>query len=131
MLSAVTITDETSHGRQLHTFTLDFLTEQVTVREIIRSRICEEVQLYNANQREPFYGLVQPTVTEIAINGEKMRERRHIDWEKQYMKALEAFAANGFLILIDDQQVTDLDSVVHLRCDTRVTFLKLVPLVGG
>lgn len=131
MPAVVTITDETTHGHQIHTFTLDFLTEQVTVREIIRSRIYEEVQLYNANQREKFYGLVQPTEKEIALNGDRPRERRKIDWELQYAKALASFAANGFLILIDDQQVEHLDSVVELRCDTHVTFLKLVPLVGG
>lgn len=131
MPAAVTITDETSLGHQIHTFTLDFLTERVTVREIIRSRIYEEVQLYNANQSETFRGLVQPTATEVAINGDRPRERRQIDWEQQYAKALAAFATNGFLILIDDRQVEELDSVVELRYDTRVTFLKLVPLVGG
>jgi hypothetical protein len=131
MSTTITITDETTHGQDIHAFTLDFLTEQVPVREIIRCRVYEEVQLYNADQRETFRGLVQPTDTEVTLNGYRMREKRKIDWEEQYRKALASFAANGFFVLVDDHQVEDLDTVVELRYDTRVTFVKLVPLVGG
>ncbi len=131
MPTTITITDETTRGHELYSFTLDFLTEQITIRELIRSRIYEEVQTYNANQRSPFRGLIQPTATEAALNGDPHRTRAQIDWEQQYALALSAFAANGFLILVDDRQVTGLDTVVALRYDTRVTFVKLVPLVGG
>lgn len=127
----LTIADETLLGESEQSFTLDFLTERVTVREIIRSRVYEEVQLYNASLPEYFHGFVQPNDTEKTLNGYKVRERRKIDWEVQYLKALQAFATNGFFILVDDRQVEDLEEVVEIRYNTRVSFVKLVPLVGG
>jgi hypothetical protein len=35
------------------------------------------------------------------------------------------------MILVDGSQVASLDSTVEVTPETRVTFLKLVPLVGG
>lgn len=131
MPATLTIADETLLGESEQTFTLDFLTERVTVREIIRSRVYEEVQLYNASTPEFFHGFVQPTDTEKTLNGYRVRERRKIDWEVQYLRALQAFANNGFFILVDDRQVEDLDEVVEIQYNTRVSFVKLVPLVGG
>ena len=76
-----------------------------------------------------FQGLIQPHETERILNG--VRERLAIDWEKQYAKALSAFNSNGFLLFVDDEQITDLDEMIRLTPQTRVSFLKLVPLVGG
>ena len=132
MAITVTAVDETSSGERIHELTLDFLTEQVTARELIRSRVYQEVTEHNARLTRPFHGLVTPTVAERALNEERRpQSQRRIDWEAQYRKALQAFARNGFLLLVNDRQLTDLDEEVELRHDTTVTFLKLVPLVGG
>jgi hypothetical protein len=42
-----------------------------------------------------------------------------------------AFKRNGFVVLVDDRQVTDLDEVLEVSADTEVSFVRLVPLVGG
>jgi len=107
------------------------LTERITVRELIRSRVYQEVKDYNTLQPEVFRGLVQPTDTERTLNGYKLRRPRQINWEKQFDKAIAAFLGNGFLILVDDEQVTELDEEITIAPETAVTFLKLVPLVGG
>jgi hypothetical protein len=86
---------------------------------------------YNARMPDHFRGLVQPTDAERVLNGFRLRQRRKIDWQEQYRRAIEAFQRNGFLILVDDKQVDDLDQVVDLKHNSTVTFLKLVPLVGG
>jgi hypothetical protein len=112
-------------------FVLDFLTERITVRELIRSRVYQEVKDYNTSQPEYFRGLVQPTDTEKTLNGYKFRQLRQIDWEKQFEKAIAAFEGNGFVILVDDEQVTELEEEIVVAPKTSVTFLKLVPLVGG
>ena len=112
-------------------FVLDFLTKRITVRELIRSRVYQEVKDYNTNQPEYFQGLVQPTDTEKTLNGYKFRQLRQIDWEKQFEKAIAAFEGNGFVILVDDEQVTALEEEIVVAPETSVTFLKLVPLVGG
>ena len=53
MPATITIHDETSSGQKTHSFTLECLTERMTVRELIRARIYQEVQDYNT--REPEY----------------------------------------------------------------------------
>jgi hypothetical protein len=60
-----------------------------------------------------------------------MRHRRPIDWEKQAAKAVEAFERNGFFSLVDDRQAESLDDTIQLTPTTTVSFVKLVPLVGG
>jgi len=132
MSITMTIRDETTAGDSTDALTLDFLDERITVRELIRSRVYQEVKDYNAKQPEVFRGLIQPTDAEKTLNGYKMRERRRIDWEQQFDKALAAFESNGFLILVGDKQVDDLDEEIVLGpTSNEATFLKLVPLVGG
>ncbi len=131
MATAVTVRDETSLGETTGELTLEFLTERVTARELIRSRVYQEVTEYNARQAGLFRGLVQPRDAERTREGFRLRTPRRIDWAEQYESAVASFARNGFLILVDDRQVTDLDAEIELRHDTDVSFLRLVPLVGG
>lgn len=131
MSISLTIHDETLFGEKQNPLALDFLTETITARELIRERIYEEVRQYNATTPEYFRGLVQPTDAETTLNGVRLRERRHIDWEEQFRLALEAFARNGFFILVDDRQIESLNETFPLTPTTQVSFVKLVPLVGG
>ncbi len=98
---------------------------------MIRTRVANEVSDYNLSQPEYFRGLVQPTDAERSLNGFKMRKGRMIDPEKQLELAIKAFYSNGFILLVNDRQVDELDEEIEIRPDTTVTFLKLVPLVGG
>ena len=131
MSATITIVDETPSGERLNSFTLDDLTEEVTVREIIRARIYQEVQDYNRNLPEVFNGLVQPSDSEKLLNGFRRKKPKPINWETQFEKACEAFQTNGFFILIGDHQPEDLDEVVKVKVDTEVSFIRLVQLVGG
>jgi len=130
-MAMITVYDETTSGGRTNELTLEFLDERITVRELIRSRVYQEVTEYNARMPEYFRGLVQPSDAERVLNGYRVREHRRLDWEAQFAKAVAAFRGNGFMLLVDDRQVTGLDEVVELRHDSAVTFLKLVPLVGG
>ncbi len=132
MSATLTIRDETTFNLgDDHVFTLGFPTEHVTVRDLIQARVYQEVQDYNTHQPDYFRGLVQPTDAERTLNGFKIREGRRIDWEEQFERAVGAFYRNGFILLVDDRQVEDLDETIEIQPDTTVTFLKLVPLVGG
>ena len=131
MPATLTIHDETTSGQKTNTFTLDCLTERMTVRELIRARIYQEVQDYNQKEPEYFRGLVEPTNAERVLNGYRLKARRKIDWEEQYKKALQAFARNGFFVLVGDKQAGSLDQEFEVEVDTEVSFVKLVPLVGG
>jgi len=131
MAISLMIYDETLLGAKNDALTLDFLNETITVDELIRERVYEEVREYNASKPEYFRGLVQPTDAETTLNGPRLIERRKVDWEKQYAVAIEAFKRNGFFILVDDRQVASLTETIALSPMTQVSFVKLVPLVGG
>ena len=127
----LTIRDETANGSVTHQLTLDVLEETITVRELIRSRVYQEVQDYNLRQPQVYRGLVQPTDAERTLNGFTLKKPRQIDWKQQFDKAIEAFEANRILILVDDRQVDSLDEEIVIGPRTRVSFLRLTMLVGG
>lgn len=102
-----------------------------TARELIRSRVQQEVERHNQSLPEVFCGLVQPEESERILNGFRMKTRRPLDWQKQFERACAAFQRNGFLLLVDGKQVSELDEPIELRADSEVQFVKLVPLVGG
>ena len=131
MPATLTIHDETASGQKTNTFTLDCLTERMTVRELIRARIYQEVRDYNQKSPEYFRGLVEPTNAERVLNGYKLKARRQIDWQEQHERALQAFGRNGFFVLVGDKQAESLDQEFEVKADTEVSFVKLVPLVGG
>src|SRR5581483_4529944 len=131
MSTTLTVHDETASGQKTNTFTLDCLTERMTVRELVRARIYQEVQDYNQKEPEYFRGLVEPTNAERVLNGYKLKARRKIDWEEQFQRSLEAFGRNGFFVLVGDRQAESLDQEFEVKADTEVSFVKLVPLVGG
>ena len=133
MAMRVAIRDETSSGEVLHEGYLKLLTAKTTAREIIRERILQEVGDVNRQRgRRPSQCLVQPTSTETLLNAPPSpRKRPDVDWRKQFEIACEAFERNGFLVLVDDRQVENLDDEISIQAETTVSFLKLVPLVGG
>jgi hypothetical protein len=132
MAATLTIRDEELNGKTINEFSLDFLTEQITVRELIRSRVFQEVKDHNAKQNQTeFRGLVQPTDAEKTLNGFRLKKPRQIDWQKQFDEAVEAFERKRILILVNDEQVESLEEEIQVATDTRVSFLRLTLLVGG
>jgi hypothetical protein len=131
MSVVVTISDQSLSGERTGSLKLSLLTSNITLRELIRRRVYEEVQEYNAAMPEYFKGLVEPTEAERVLNGYRIRKGRKIDWEEQFKKAVTAFEQNGFFVLVDDRQAADLDEEITLKIDTDIAFVKLVPLVGG
>ena len=125
----LTVRDETTSGELLGELELQMSAEEVDIGEIIRARVHQEVRTYNAAPKSRFGGLVAPTDAEARLN--KGPRSRRIDADKQTTVAQAAFARGKVLILVDDRQVTELDERVVLRAVSSVTFLKLVPLVGG
>lgn len=130
-MASVTFRDETATGRPLDAFTVPDLPASLTVRELIRLRVREEVARHNAAPSRQFTGLVRPDDAEAELNGYRLDRVRRIDWERQADIAERAFNGNGFFMLAGDRQVDDLDEVVDLTGDPDLVFIKLVPLAGG
>src|SRR2546421_6897351 len=94
MPATLTVRDETATGQSVGETVIEFLTERITVRELIRGRVYQEVQDYNRRQPEIFRGLVQPTDAEQQLNGgDKPRQPRRVRLKKQVRKACGSFQA--------------------------------------
>ncbi len=131
MSITLTVRDETLSGKMTNEFVLDFLTEEITVRELIHSRVYQEVKDYNLRQPQRYRGLVKPTGAEEALNGYHMKKPRQIDFKQQFDKAIEAFEGGQILILVDDKQAESLDQPIRITPQTDIAFLRLTLLVGG
>jgi hypothetical protein len=125
----ISILDETTAGHCLDAGPFDVATSSITLRELIRARVEQEVDRFNQADCEVFRGLIQPEENERILNG--VRQRPVLDPEKQFTRAVQSFEANGFLVIVDGRQITDLDDRFHLTPRSAITFLKLVPLMGG
>lgn len=133
MTTTLTVRDESTSSLVADMeFALEIPSERLTVRELIRARVHQEVCDYNLKKSEYYTGLVQPLEAEATLSGARMpRNKREIDPEAQTERAIEAFHRNGVLVLVDDRQVEDIDAEIEITPDTTLTFLKLIPLVGG
>jgi hypothetical protein len=132
MTATLTVRDATCDGRAPYEWRLDVAGERLTVRELIRNRICREVADYNARRPHTWRGLVQPAAEERHGGADcGPRPFRPIDADRQCELACEAFRAGRLLILVGDIQADELDEEFALRPGTAVTFLRLALLVGG
>jgi len=136
MSVTLTVRDETTAGQAYHEISLEFPSEHITIRDLIRERVYQEVQDFNRRQQDVvFRGLVQPINAERILNGNRTEYRLpkecQVDWKLQFEKAIEAFESNGFFLLIDDQQATSLDQKFEISSSAQVSFVKLTLLVGG
>lgn len=127
----LTIKDETFTGDIIREIDLVFKSENITVKELITERVLQEVENYNSKLPEYYNGLIEPTDAERTLNGYKIHSNRTIDGEKQVYTALDAFMKNGYFVLIDNLQAESLEQKVKVSQDTKVSFIKLTPLVGG
>jgi hypothetical protein len=130
-MPTLTIRDETRPGRTISELSLTDLPDRITLRELIRTRVREEVAKANLHRETAHHMLVQPSDAEVTLNGYRLKQPRTIDWERQAKIAEDAFERNGFFVIVDDRQIGSLDDELELATETEVRFLKLTPLVGG
>lgn len=132
MAAVLKLVDQTTRGEIVHETTLTLASKRVSAREIIERRVRLEVSAFNEQPiRDVFRGLVQPTDTERELNGYRLKKPRKIDAAEQIQRAIEAFESNRFFMLVGNRQIESLDEQIGITKDLRVSFLKLVPLVGG
>lgn len=136
MAITLMIRDETASGDFVDQIPLEVPSERLTVRELIRERVYQEVQDFNRTQgQRSFRGLVQPSDAERILNGNRaeyqLKEWREINWKEQFDRAVEAFEQNGFFVIINDRQAETLDQEFTVNSQTEISFLKLTMLVGG
>ncbi len=130
-MTILTIKDETASGDILNEIRIQVENERTTLKDIITTRVLTEVENYNNSKPEYFKGLIQPSEAEKTLNGFRIKKRKTIDGEQQVYVALDAFLKNGYFVIVDDEQITDYNKEMLVSADTKISFLKLTPLVGG
>jgi len=130
-MPSVRMIDETTLGGRFEAPALELESGRLAVRDLISLRVRAEIRRYNNDRKATFYGLVQPADIKSLIDGPSKRSFRPIDADKQVDVALKAFREQRFVVLLPDRQAEDLDEVITLGEGDEVSFLRLVPLVGG
>lgn len=133
MLYNILVSDVALTGASLglEPLKLTFEREEITVEQLIEMRIREEVDRYISETSAHISWLVQPSLKEKLLNGEKKVSPRHIDIEQQIAIAKKAFNDKHYLVLIDGRQLESLTDVVIVHDALMVKFVKLLALVGG
>ena len=107
------------------------VTAEVTAAELIAERVRAECDRRPTDAAGVLaVPRVIPTAQEQALNAAAER-RPEKETEIPAARALDAFAAGAFLLMVDDRQVESAEEPVRLTDGTVVTFLRLTPLVGG
>lgn len=125
----VTVQDRTGAGKLTGTITLAGIDSRITVRDLIRTQVREDVARYNATLTGIFRGLAMPEGAQPAPGGFRMPEGRGVDWEQQADRTLEAWAHGGFSVRVGDRWLNSLNEILELTAESDIRFIRLVQLV--
>jgi hypothetical protein len=130
-MSNITIHDWIPGGTSQF-FQLVVINPLLTASELIVLKVRQEVAEHNEQQYKRCNGLgevnkIEETLNTCLINGKK----RRVDVDALIVAALNGFESNSFVLLVDERQVHELNEVIDISREPRITFIRLVPLVGG
>ena len=111
-------------------------TNLLTLKALIEMVVRHEVEEFRLRQADRQFLRV---LTEADINAAKAQGKidmgqhdpQTVDENAAIATALQGFEDGLYYVFIDDQQYETLDQHVALRDETRLTFIRLMPLAGG
>jgi hypothetical protein len=133
----LTLIDETTSGQETGRRRLIVPQSTLTVAELIEARVRQEFKEAGSGTSNALPGLVQPSKKERLLNPGKplawKKEETPVQVQVQDLvnRALKAFESNGFFLLVDGHQPTELQESIRVTPETEISFIKLTPLVGG
>ncbi len=102
-----------------------------TVRELIRRCVEQEAARVQASPAVAAPVLVERDEKERLLNGERSLNQPPLDVEEQFRRACQAFQAQRVILLLGERQALALEEPVEVASGSEITFLRLVPLIGG
>ncbi|WP_415892927.1 hypothetical protein ACMXYN_00025 [Neptuniibacter sp. PT8_73] len=109
--------------------TLCFSMEKISIKELIETRVMKEFNIEEEHKLKRADNSFIPTAKELKLNPAPSDPQQDVEIHKD--KAITSFLKNEYFIFINDVQKTDIEERILLSPTTRVTFLKLTPLIGG
>lgn len=110
---------------------------RLTLRELLKRIVLEEVEAFRTRQEQQRLTRVLTKAEiqqgvdlgKVDMGGRNLQQQ--VDPQVAVDNALQSFEDGFYFVFIDDEQQQDLDAEVYLKPNSHVTFLRLVPLVGG
>jgi hypothetical protein len=129
----------------LPTVRLALASERICVRELVRRTVTAQLDALNAGRERPSEHaqrllarqyMTPSDVEHLAREGRvafpaRTREGKQPDVELEIARALRGFELRVFRVVVDGEMLMELDDELILTPDSKVTFLRLMPLVGG
>lgn len=99
------------------------------IRELIAHKVTQEVLEVTAQLRLGMSG--ESLSPEVLIRAPSLDRLAPGTVEAEVTQALSAFMERAYMIVLDDQCIWDATETVVVTPQTRIEFIKILPLVGG
>jgi hypothetical protein len=129
------------------TVMLEFASQKLTVSKLIRATVSEQIERmladlgYQDEQVQRALDRRYLTASEVsrqAGDGKvslpvipRAERPPQISKEGEIKKARDAFVSGVYMIVVDGHQAEDLNEVLTLKPNSKVTFIRMMPLRGG
>lgn len=125
---------------------LELAAERISVRELIRRAVAEQIRELTGRQQAEAEVVqlalarqylsakdveVQAETGRIRLPSGPKRAEKTLDTAREVGKALRGFEARAFRVVVDGETLESLDEEITLTRTSKVVFLRLMPLVGG
>ena len=102
----------------------------LTVQELIAHKVRQEVEEFFTHQRPDVSGEYRTPEELLGVTTSASRGVTGTAAD-EIARAQQAFTARAYMIVVDNQRVWEPDTLLTLRPETHVEFIKILPLVGG
>jgi hypothetical protein len=111
--------------------------QPVTLRDLIGHVVRAEVAAFGQRQAERrlLKALTVKQIEDALATGKVQAGgselAQHVDPEEAVATAVQAFVDGLFMVVVDETEVKDLDSVIPLTPSSQLTFIRFTMLAGG
>ena len=130
-------------------FLVEVLAEKVTLGELITRTVQEQIRMSEAREADrmrerarQFKAFRRQYLTEadiaeragdgkVSLKPKSEPVEKPIDAEEEIRRALSAFERKQYIVLVNGRQAESLKEELVFEDQTRVTFVRLMPLAGG
>jgi hypothetical protein len=129
-LTVTTIIFGLPTGQRISHVRLTLPVATLTVQELIAHKVRQEVEEFLTHQRSDVSGeyLTPEELLGVTTSASRGVTVTALD---EIARAQQAFTARAYMIVVDNQRVWEPDTLLTLRPETQVEFIKILPLVGG